>query len=224
VSAGLRLAAASALTLGNAGCGFAAVLALMLAGPPAIPAAAALVFGAWLFDTVDGMAARKLGVSGPFGAVLDTVCDVVSFGLVPALLVVTAAGGSAPAIAAAAAYLAGALLRLARYTAHALTGSVGDGRLWFQGLSSPAAAMAVAAAVLALSDGRAALAALVAAPLMVSRIGYPDLTKFYLQRRLPLWTLLLPPAGLLLTDLKGVLLGVFALYLAGSPFLPRGRG
>ena len=223
----LGLVVANGLTLGNAACGFAGVLVLALEGRPAIPLAVALVFGAWLFDTVDGMAARAFGVSGPFGAALDSLCDVVSFGVLPALIVCVAAQGTLRpfALAAAGLCLAGALLRLARYTVKAVGEAPGagpaasDGRLWFEGLPSTAGAMIVAALALAAPAWAAAAGAAAAGLLMPSRRPYPDLTRFYLQRRLPAWTLLLPLPALLAAPWPAVLAGVLVLYGALAPLL-----
>lgn len=219
----LRFSAASALTLGNAGCGFAGILVLALIGRDEVPIAVALVFAAWIFDTFDGMVARRLGVSGPFGAMLDSVCDVVSFGVLPGLIAVVVAGDSRTrvlAVACAAGYLAGALLRLSRYTVKAVHGREDDGRFWFEGLSSPAAAMAVGAAALALPDWAVALAAALSAALMVSTVAYPDLTTFYVRGAIPRWTLLIPIAAVIVVDWQLVLLAGFALYIAAGPWLP----
>lgn len=221
-SSRLGFAVASALTLGNAACGFAGVLALALQGPSAIPVAVGLIFGAWLFDTVDGMAARAFKVSGLFGAMLDSVCDVVSFGVLPALIAVEAGRGSVPlaaAVVGAGVYLAAALFRLSRYTVKALTADAGADRLWFEGLSSAAAAMAVAACALAAPAWAVVAAAALTGPLMVSNLPYPDLVKFYLRRRLWFWTLLIPLAALAAAPWTEVLAGVFLLYVAASPLL-----
>src|SRR5262245_37325712 len=53
---------------------------LMLAG--------ALILLAMLFDAVDGQVARITRVTSDFGAQLDSLCDLVSFGLAPAILLV----------------------------------------------------------------------------------------------------------------------------------------
>jgi len=215
------MAVANGLTLGNAACGFAGVLALALQGPAAVPLAAGLVFAGWLFDTVDGMAARAFGVTGRFGAALDSLCDVVSFGVLPALLAVETAGAPlrAAAVAAAALYLACALLRLARYTVKAAGEPAGGERLWFQGMPSTAAAMTVAALALAAPGWPAAAAAVIAGPLMASSAPYPDLTRLYLSRRLPAWTLLPPLALLAAARSAWAVAALFGLYLVASPLL-----
>jgi CDP-diacylglycerol--serine O-phosphatidyltransferase len=219
----MRTGLAATVTLGNAGCGFAGILVLALSGREAIPTAIGLIFAAWLCDTFDGMVARRLGVAGPFGAVLDSVCDVISFGVLPALITVIGATDAIPWLVAAASsglYLAAALLRLSRYTVKAVGGASDDVRLWFEGLSSPAAAMAVGATALALPAWCSAMTA-IGGLLMVSSVPYPDLTKFYLRRAVPLWTLALPAACAAAFAWTTVLLGCFIFYIVAAPVVFR---
>ncbi len=68
------------LTLSNLFCGCCAVV-LLLYGQPI--AAAWFTLGSFLFDYADGMVARALKVAGPMGRELDSLADVVSFGVVP---------------------------------------------------------------------------------------------------------------------------------------------
>ena len=84
------------MTAGNLFCGFAAVLkiiegALLInGGESAIHsyhAALAFILGACVFDLLDGRVARLGGFESPFGREFDSLADVVSFGLAPALLV-----------------------------------------------------------------------------------------------------------------------------------------
>ncbi|MEG1159741.1 MAG: CDP-diacylglycerol--serine O-phosphatidyltransferase, partial [Acidaminococcaceae bacterium] len=49
--------------------------------------AAVLIILAVLADSLDGRAARMLGVSGEFGKELDSLCDLGSFGVAPAILI-----------------------------------------------------------------------------------------------------------------------------------------
>lgn len=80
--------------------------------------AAALVILAAIFDFFDGLAARALGVSSPIGKDLDSLADVLSFGLAPALLVVRALWDAGVEFYSALPVLllaAGAGLRLARF-------------------------------------------------------------------------------------------------------------
>jgi CDP-diacylglycerol--serine O-phosphatidyltransferase len=84
------------MTAGNLFCGFAAVLKIIEAalllngGEPAAHCyheALAFILGACVFDLLDGRVARLGGCESPFGREFDSLADVVSFGLAPALLV-----------------------------------------------------------------------------------------------------------------------------------------
>lgn len=72
------------LTLCNLLCGCAAVSVLFLRAD--FTAAFWLVIAAAVFDFFDGFAARMLHVSSPIGKELDSLADMVSFGLVPAVV------------------------------------------------------------------------------------------------------------------------------------------
>jgi CDP-diacylglycerol---serine O-phosphatidyltransferase len=78
------------LTLGNAACGAAAVLLAMRAVATQAPAdilwAAAMAPLAFIFDVLDGRIARMTGRASIFGRELDSLADVVSFGVAPAAL------------------------------------------------------------------------------------------------------------------------------------------
>ncbi|WP_226536169.1 CDP-diacylglycerol--serine O-phosphatidyltransferase [Fictibacillus halophilus] len=71
------------LTLGNLFCGF---LSIGYATHGDFRNAAMLIFIAMMLDAVDGRAARILGVSGTLGKELDSLADVVSFGVAPAFI------------------------------------------------------------------------------------------------------------------------------------------
>jgi CDP-diacylglycerol--serine O-phosphatidyltransferase len=73
-------------SLGNLGAGVLAC-ALAIEGRPEI--AALLVIAAVVLDSADGALARKFGVSSDFGVQLDSLADVISFGVAPAVLVGT---------------------------------------------------------------------------------------------------------------------------------------
>jgi CDP-diacylglycerol--serine O-phosphatidyltransferase len=84
------------MTAGNLFCGFAAVLKIIeasllsAAGEPVVMryyVAIAFILGACLFDLLDGRLARLGGHESPFGREFDSLADMVSFGLAPALLV-----------------------------------------------------------------------------------------------------------------------------------------
>ncbi|REK12400.1 MAG: CDP-diacylglycerol--serine O-phosphatidyltransferase [Planctomycetota bacterium] len=104
-----------------------------------------LIFLAMIFDALDGQVARLARSTSDFGAQLDSLCDVVSFGVAPGFLLVK----MCPAFAyshdtiwlIAAAFAACAALRLARFNVETATE---DDHMQFQGLPSPAAAAAIA--------------------------------------------------------------------------------
>jgi CDP-diacylglycerol--serine O-phosphatidyltransferase len=81
---------ADVLTLANAACGVAAVFFAMLYmgshSPPHYFAAAALTPGALLFDWLDGRVARWRHTHSALGRELDSLADIISFGLAPAAL------------------------------------------------------------------------------------------------------------------------------------------
>lgn len=83
------------MTAGNLFCGFLAVLTIFKGMQAATFAEAIpfykqsmlLIFGSCLFDLLDGRLARLGGQDSPFGREFDSIADIVSFGMAPALLV-----------------------------------------------------------------------------------------------------------------------------------------
>ena len=77
-------------TLGNAACGVGAVMFAMLymagGAAPHFYAAAALAPAAFIFDVLDGRIARARHQNSPLGRELDSLSDVISFGVAPATL------------------------------------------------------------------------------------------------------------------------------------------
>lgn len=71
------------LTLSNLFCGCCALMFTMNDEPVI---AAWFILGCFIFDYADGMTARALGISSPLGKQLDSLADVVSFGVVPAAM------------------------------------------------------------------------------------------------------------------------------------------
>ncbi|EAX47237.1 CDP-diacylglycerol--serine O-phosphatidyltransferase [Thermosinus carboxydivorans Nor1] len=65
---------------------FAGLLAIMLAFTGNWTLAAALILGAALFDNLDGRVARRLNATSEFGKELDSLADLVSFGVAPATI------------------------------------------------------------------------------------------------------------------------------------------
>jgi len=97
-----------------------------------------------VFDLFDGMAARALGVVSPLGKDLDSLADVVSFGLVPAFILYQLSASS-PGLPGSEwivyLYTLAAALRLARFNQDARQTKS------FRGLASPAAALLLVSAV-----------------------------------------------------------------------------
>lgn len=107
--------------------------------------AAIAIFIAMIFDGLDGRVARLTNTQSAFGAEYDSMADMVSFGIAPALVAYNwgLAGLDKLGWLAAFVYVAGAALRLARFNT---TVETADKR-FFQGLPSPAAAALVAGLV-----------------------------------------------------------------------------
>jgi CDP-diacylglycerol--serine O-phosphatidyltransferase len=166
----------SMFTVGNLFCGYACVV-YSTQGDFEI---AALFIGfAMVLDTFDGFVARLTKSNTAFGVELDSLADVVSFGLAPAILAFS--WGLWPlrrlGWAAGFIFVTAAAMRLARFNIQ--TATVTDKR-YFVGMPSPAAASVIAATVYlypyGLQDRQTALLALamvlVPAFLMVSTIRF----------------------------------------------------
>jgi len=146
------------LTLGNATCGFGAITFAAKVGPEIAAGneffiAALLIFLAMVFDMLDGSAARWTNQTSEFGAELDSLCDVISFGIAPAFLMLqfiqAAHKQTLPFVyhprllwVIAALFVVCVLLRLARFNVET---DEENSHEFFSGLPSPAAAGTVAA-------------------------------------------------------------------------------
>jgi CDP-diacylglycerol--serine O-phosphatidyltransferase len=138
--------APSMFTTGNLACGFSAIL---LAFDGYFAVAAAFLAGSIALDIADGAVARLVGATSPFGIQLDSLADLVSFGLAPAVLVHTWALPENPVLAWLSAFLwlACAAFRLARFN---VTVDPMEDKKYFVGLPSPGATLVVIATILAL--------------------------------------------------------------------------
>ena len=107
--------------------------------------AAISIMIAMMWDTLDGRVARLTNTQSAFGAEYDSLADLVSFGLAPALLVYEWSLYELGRFGwlAAFVYLACAALRLARFNTQV---GIADKR-FFQGLPSPAAAGVIASMI-----------------------------------------------------------------------------
>ena len=108
------------------------------------------IFCAAVLDSLDGRVARMTNTQSAFGEQMDSLCDMVSFGAAPALIVYEWAlkGLGKLGWIAAFVYIAGAALRLARFNTNI---GVVDKR-FFQGLPSPAAAALVMGFIWVMDD------------------------------------------------------------------------
>ncbi|MFB6130258.1 MAG: protein sorting system archaetidylserine synthase [Salinigranum sp.] len=169
-----RLGVADAVTVSNAALGFLAAFAATV--DPGL--AARLVLLGAVADGLDGVLARKLG-STAAGTYLDSLADVASFGVAPALLVlvvVRRVWGFDPlrvgaALVATTLFVAMAVVRLGLYTAY---DSESDQT---EGVQTTLSATILAAGVLSGVTEPMVLVALtfLLAALMVTTIRYPDL-------------------------------------------------
>lgn len=199
-------------TLGNAICGMSA---LVFATHISVAAAyfepkqsffisGCLIFLAMIFDVLDGYLARRTKAASQFGAELDSLCDAISFGVVPGFLLIKLGGNVDHRLmrdlylVVAMLYMCCAVLRLARFNIQSTLEE--KSHTVFSGLPSPAAAGCIAAMMMLYynyTDIRwvpeffiehviptiAPLAGMIVALLMVSRVPYPHLANRVLRRR-----------------------------------------
>ena len=212
-------------TLGNLVCGFFAIviasrvptpiessegfMQTLATDPSNCMLSAWLIFLAMVFDALDGYIARLAKSASEFGAELDSLCDMVSFGVAPAFLLVKMCPQFSvlhkeSAWVIAASFAVCAALRLARFNVET---SDEDDHMSFRGLPSPAAAASVAGFAIMFNTLRndpptGALTfakqidiglqfalpffALLAASLMVSRIPYPHIVNQVFRGQKPL--------------------------------------
>ena len=129
-------------TLGNAACGVGAVFLAMLfvaSGDVAhFFAAAALAPAALAFDVLDGRIARARHQHSPLGRELDSLSDVISFGVAPAALAFAAGMQGGWDVAALTYFVCCGVSRLARYnvTAESMAGDAGKVS-YFEGTPIP---------------------------------------------------------------------------------------
>lgn len=142
----------SLFTVANLFCGYACVVHATRGD---FETAALFIGFAMVLDTLDGYLARLTNSSTAFGVELDSLADVVSFGLAPAILAFT--WGLWPlgrfGWAAGFVYVTAAAMRLARFNIQAKSGSTAADKRYFVGMPSPAAAGVIAATVYLFPEG-----------------------------------------------------------------------
>ena len=129
---------------------FAGFYAIVMATKGRFELAAIGIFVAAVLDSLDGRVARMTHSQSAFGEQMDSLCDMVSFGAAPALIMYEWAlkDLGKPGWIPAFVYIAGAALRLARFNVNI---GVVDKR-YFQGLPSPAAAALVMGLIWVMDD------------------------------------------------------------------------
>jgi CDP-diacylglycerol--serine O-phosphatidyltransferase len=200
------------LTLGNAVCGFSAIVVTSwIDGEPAHDIyyfySALLLVAAMVFDVLDGFVARLSKTASDFGGQLDSLCDAISFGAAPAFLIWrlsrewrdSSSLMSNATLMIALLFMVCVLLRLARFNVENTPDPASHRR--FKGLPSPAGAGCILSLAILRSHSAdswagfnpemvraivkywAPLGGLAVSLLMVSRVSYPHLTKQVLRGR-----------------------------------------
>ena len=205
--------------------------------------AAWMIFLGMFCDALDGRVARLTRSTSAFGAQIDSLADVVTFGVVPAMIAKSLLTQTFPMmspkllLALALVYVVGAALRLARYNVES-TRTDPDGAshvtLVFRGLPSPAAAGVVASLVLLRHEYQLLSldwAVLLGTPLlgllMTSRLPYPHLINRFLEGNRPMTTvaLLVVTVFLGVIHLLETVTAAFVLYaLSGIVLYVLARG
>jgi CDP-diacylglycerol--serine O-phosphatidyltransferase len=204
---------------------FAGFSAIVQATKGNFEVAAILIFIAMVLDGLDGRVARMTNTTSEFGIQYDSLSDMVSFGLAPALVVYEWSLFSMGKIGwlAAFVYAAATALRLARFNNHAA-----DEKSFFQGLPSPSAAGILAAFIWVVNDyGMAGadfrlvalLLTLTAGILMVSNVPFRSFKDFDLRSHVPFVVLLGIVIALVVIvyDPPRVLFAGFSIYLLSGP-------
>jgi CDP-diacylglycerol--serine O-phosphatidyltransferase len=208
----IRFAAVNACTIASLSLG---LFAIFLAMQGDVRAAALCLVVCVVFDGLDGVLARRLGVASPFGAQMDSLADMCSFGLAaPVVVYASLAGRVSPAAAGiACAFVAAcAAVRLARFNV-----SPKDGR-FFCGVPTTMAAAVLALGVLIglpVSGGWQLAGVALLAFAMVSSFPYAKMARLV---RLPPWLWALPVIGGLV-DIRLTFGVAVAAYLASGPLI-----
>lgn len=204
------------------GCLFSGFYAILSAMSGHFEQAAIAVFFAMVLDGLDGRVARLTNTASEFGVEYDSLADMVSFGVAPALIMYLWAFQDLGKLgwAAAFTYVACTALRLARFNTQA---EVAD-KKFFQGLPSPSAAAVVAGLMwmsisydLTGEDVRviAVLVTFSAGIVMVSNFRYYSFKDIDFKGKVPFVTMLFLVLGFVFITLDPpqVLFGGFFIYM-----------
>ena len=212
-------------TTANLFAGFYAVVAAMHGR---FEAAAVAIFIAMVLDGIDGRLARLTNTQSDFGAEYDSMVDMVSFGLVPALVMYQWALSSLGKIGWLGAFIftAGAALRLARFNTQLMQ----PDKRYFQGLPSPSAAGLIAGLVWLGVDLEVAgksidwlslFVTLLAGGLMVSNVRFRSFKDLDLKDRIPFVAVFVIVLVYVFISINPpvVLFSGFAVYALSGPVL-----
>jgi len=190
--------------------------------------AAVAIFVAMIMDFFDGRVARLTNTQSAFGAELDSLSDMVSFGVAPALVIYSWSLEGLGKLGWLAAFIfaAAGALRLARFNTQVL---VADKR-YFQGLPIPAAAGVLASMVWLCVDSEilgdvvsmmTAVLAIIIAILMVSNVRYYSFKEIDLKGRVPFVAILLVVLAFvgISLDPPKILFLIFFCYALSGPIL-----
>ncbi len=211
---------------------FAGFYAIVAAQSGRFHGAAIAIFSAMLLDTLDGRLARMTNTQTEFGAQYDSLADLLSFGLAPALVMYdwslmyindVGPGWAKLGWLTAFFYAVAAAMRLARFNAIPV-----EDKRYFIGLPSPTAAAIVTGTVWIGFDvgisGEAfrvpaMLVTLIAGGLMVSNIRYLTFKDIDYRRKVPFFMILIAVVILMLLafDPPKVLFSGFLIYTVHGP-------
>jgi CDP-diacylglycerol--serine O-phosphatidyltransferase len=228
------------MTAGNLFCGFAAVRSIIegkLEGQASdtfasgrYKEAIGFILGACVFDLLDGRLARLGGHESPFGREFDSLADVVSFGIAPALLVydIVLHDFHKTGWVIAFFYLLCGALRLARFNCLAAASEHGESSTKdFEGFPIPAAAGLIASLTLFmlwLDEGQRTIGnwkfglpvlMVFLSVLMFSRVRYPSFkaVNWRTQRSMPRFVLIILVLVLCATNYQWMPAAVFVTFL-----------
>jgi CDP-diacylglycerol--serine O-phosphatidyltransferase len=209
----LRFAVVNGCTIASLILGMSAIFIAINHGE--VRFAALCLIACVVFDGLDGGLARRFGVASPFGAQMDSLADMCSFGIAAPVVMFAWLAGSAPAalvVAACALVAVCAAIRLARFNV-----SPKDGR-YFCGVPTTMVAAVLALGTLispAMPAGVRVAAVAVLALAMVSGFPYAKLARLL---RLPPWVFVVPVVGAMI-DFRVTFVAVVLTYLASGPLI-----
>ncbi len=208
------------------GCLFGGFYAITAAMKGDFNLAAIAIFAAMIMDGLDGRVARLTHTQTAFGAEYDSLSDMVSFGVAPALVMYlwSLSGLAKLGWFAAFVYAAAAALRLARFNTQI---GVEDKR-YFQGLPSPSAAAIVTGFIWVgetyglQGEAMRYVATLITAAaglLMVSNFRYYSFKEIDIRRRVPFVVIIAVVLALALvsTNPQLMLFAIFSGYAVSGP-------